>query len=580
MPHDSQQAKILNNQRTEAFVVAVEMTDVSLIFLFKQFLLAIFEGLAHSILFLIVAGAALIRAILAIREAYLEKGENKKRLILRAIVETLAALAIGTAVVGTFAATAAFAIAGPIIFTATLGFKTLFHLGSAIYYGLKAAFSEESPAQKKAYRQKATANLILTFITGITTIATGLVFIAYKASFGILGIIGGVLGALYALYSSTRPATSSGRKKLKITVEKVDGDESSRPGLRATPRPSSGLRQRSETIQSTLAAAPFSFSNTLTPSPLSPVALKTQAEIQVRQPVTLPRSTLLEVARLQRLREVREQEALLREEREKAEEMRRKAEKVKEQAKPIIEKLDHLAYVYDTGLELLSKVFKSSEPVLNPGKGLREPYIQIPTHWWDDFCSRHKHEYYGQSWNLHLTFQSTIDEDSILKNKTTPTIQIKMDEQIIIIYGQNGVQEWEWGKKIIKFSSLYDNERTYIDNLKMQDQTVENVNLFTEEAFKSILIRGHIPVQEIIVKTDKALRSHNEMVGQNQALIKKEKERLFEEEAEERNRKKALEIRESENRDQERDQCRQHAHLTGQEATVYAAALGYTYGIS
>jgi hypothetical protein len=201
LQENEQAQKIANTQKAEAATAAVEMTDVSLIFGFKQYLAEVLEGLGHTIMFPLAAGASVIRAILKIREAYLAKQEQKKGAILRAVVETAAALAITTAVVGTFAAAATFALAAPIIFTATLAAKTLFHLGSALYYGIKASVAKDA-ASKEAYLKNMKTNLVISVVNALTTVAAGLVLIAHKVSFGVLGIIGGALGAAFAAYKA------------------------------------------------------------------------------------------------------------------------------------------------------------------------------------------------------------------------------------------------------------------------------------------------------------------------------------------------------------------------------------------
>ncbi len=188
-----------NTQKMEAAVVTAEMIDVGLIFAFKQYLPEILAGLGHVIMFPFAAGASLVRAILKIREAYLEKKENKPGAIMRASVETLSALTLSAAVIGTFVAAATFDVLAPILFTAALSFKTLFHLSASLYYGVKAGFTEDREA-KQRYQAKMKTNFVLTVVTAATTVASGLVFIAHKATFGVLGIIGGALGAVYAAY--------------------------------------------------------------------------------------------------------------------------------------------------------------------------------------------------------------------------------------------------------------------------------------------------------------------------------------------------------------------------------------------
>ena len=208
MPRDDEVALLSQEEETPAIecnrqiemgVGIAETPAVILLFVFKQFFPAILEGLAHTILLPYLALASLLRAILQIREACLETSENKTSAIVRAVVETLTALAILTAVVGTFIAGTIFAIVGPINFTIAFSLKTLFHLGATLYYGLRALVSQD-PRQKPIYTAKMKVNGVFTLFNAASTVAVGLVFIAHKATYGILGIVSGVVGTAFAVY--------------------------------------------------------------------------------------------------------------------------------------------------------------------------------------------------------------------------------------------------------------------------------------------------------------------------------------------------------------------------------------------
>src|SRR3990167_9067484 len=90
---------------------------------------AAFEQLFKYIMLPAVAIGNVVMAALAWRQANLYK--YKGHAMARAMVETLAALAISTAVIGALFFTATFAIAAPIVFAASIGIKALFNFGSA-----------------------------------------------------------------------------------------------------------------------------------------------------------------------------------------------------------------------------------------------------------------------------------------------------------------------------------------------------------------------------------------------------------------------------------------------------------------
>lgn len=119
------------NQQALASVGFLDSLDFAAIFtMFLHPVLHKFlEEIGKYFMFPIAAAASLIQAILAWRQAYIDGG--KTRSIVHAVVESLAAAAITTAVVGTLAASTVFALVTPIIFTATLAAKTVYHAGAA-----------------------------------------------------------------------------------------------------------------------------------------------------------------------------------------------------------------------------------------------------------------------------------------------------------------------------------------------------------------------------------------------------------------------------------------------------------------
>ena len=204
-----------NNKKGELLASGVEALDVGLIFGFKEFLTAFLDGLGHTILFPIAACASLIRAILTWREAKLGAYKDKS-VLLRAGVETGVALAITTAVVGTLVSAAAFTLLGPVIFTAAMAFKAAYHLGAAVYYGIRA-LAEPNRRQQAIFTSKMKNNAVSAVTSILATLVCGLVLIAHKASFGLLGVASGVIGAGYAAYQFfTLSEEQDTRKKQQV----------------------------------------------------------------------------------------------------------------------------------------------------------------------------------------------------------------------------------------------------------------------------------------------------------------------------------------------------------------------------
>lgn len=173
-----------------AFIDNADLGAIYVMFL-KPVLHKFLEETGKYFMFPIAAAASLIRAALAWRQVYIDRG--KSRSIVSAVVETVTAVAITVAVVGALAATAVFALATPIIFTAVMAGKTLFHAGSAIYYAGKAAAHKE-PEKKAKYRELAKKNAIGTVAGLVATAAVATVFLFGKIALAGIGIAAAVIG--------------------------------------------------------------------------------------------------------------------------------------------------------------------------------------------------------------------------------------------------------------------------------------------------------------------------------------------------------------------------------------------------
>lgn len=219
-----QSHKSVINQKVDLAVVTADSALITGLFsMFQNAELRSFlEETGHYALFPLAASLSLFRAILAWRQAKLDAWQ--KGPVTKAIVETISAAAITTAVVGGFVATSIFATVSPIIFTAALGAKALFHAVSAAYYGYKA-FSVADPEKKKNYRSAMLANSVATLSLTLATVAVALVMIAAKPALAFLGIIGGGIATLYSAYKAfSRPASRTQEAALRNEAADEDDD--------------------------------------------------------------------------------------------------------------------------------------------------------------------------------------------------------------------------------------------------------------------------------------------------------------------------------------------------------------------
>ena len=161
-------------QASAATASVADATDLGAIFVCKQMFIHFLETTGHFILFPIAAGIALLQSFLAWRRVYLDGGKDKNKIV-NAIVETLVALTITAAVI--IALTMATVIA-PIMFTAAVAFKSVYHLGNSLYYLSKALLTrpiyndEDSldgqgyyPPERAEYFDKAKHNAAVGIIT-------------------------------------------------------------------------------------------------------------------------------------------------------------------------------------------------------------------------------------------------------------------------------------------------------------------------------------------------------------------------------------------------------------------------------
>ena len=161
--------------------------------------------LAKLVLFPIIIAVSIFQAIFAWRQAHIDRG--KQRSTINAIIETVSALAISTAIIGTLVASAAFVLATPIIFTAITVGKTLFHTGAAIYYGIQSKiYTNPLKTNAQIEKKKDTCfelskqHAISAVAGAVATVVTVAVFLLGKIALAGIGMGLAIIGVGFAVY--------------------------------------------------------------------------------------------------------------------------------------------------------------------------------------------------------------------------------------------------------------------------------------------------------------------------------------------------------------------------------------------
>lgn len=198
-----QSRESLNNQKIILDVAIVDSMNLTAIFtlFLKETFAKFLEEIGKFFMFPLAAMAGCIQAVLAWRQAGLDDGKASS--IGRAVVETASAIAITTAVIGGLVGATTFALAAPIIFTATLAAKAVYHIGLSIYhfYQSAKAWAKNDVAGHASHLAAARANAIAATALILATVAVSLVMLAGKTAFAVFGVISGVIGTGYAIYN-------------------------------------------------------------------------------------------------------------------------------------------------------------------------------------------------------------------------------------------------------------------------------------------------------------------------------------------------------------------------------------------
>lgn len=209
-------------------IQAIETIDLAGIFYMtsSEVFKAIFEQIFKYIMLPTAAISNLMIAALAWRQSSLSKYEGHS--VARAVVETLAALAISAAVIGALFFTATFTLIAPIVFGAAVGTKALFNAGSAIYFGVKSARADNE-SEKFSFRKKALESGVAAIVGTLATIAVVAVMIFAKPALAILGIVGGVFGAGAAVMKGIELANPEIKKEKSRDIWDFSNDSEEKP---------------------------------------------------------------------------------------------------------------------------------------------------------------------------------------------------------------------------------------------------------------------------------------------------------------------------------------------------------------
>jgi hypothetical protein len=191
------------NQRVDLTLGIVDSLTISSIFtlFLKDVFRKMLEETARFILFPLSGAIAVIRAALAIRQASIDKGQNGT--VTRAVIEVAAAAAISTAVVGGFVAASIFATIAPLIFTATLAAKTLFHTGSAVYYWGQSVLAAKRNETDNAthYRNVARTHAVGATALTLATVAIAGVMLLGKTILAVVGLVSGAIATASSVHT-------------------------------------------------------------------------------------------------------------------------------------------------------------------------------------------------------------------------------------------------------------------------------------------------------------------------------------------------------------------------------------------
>lgn len=196
----SMEARLKKNQITS--IITSTLDNLSLMTYFGLYATPVlFEFLisvGKHFLLPINMAASLIYATLAWRQAHIERNKRNKTksyLIFRAVIETISAIGISAAVIGSMFFSSAIGMMSSLIFAINAAVKTLINTGTAIYHCVKAA-AKSNAAAKQKHKDKA-KNFAIQAVAGLVgTIAITIIMVFGKTALFGLGIASGVLNLI------------------------------------------------------------------------------------------------------------------------------------------------------------------------------------------------------------------------------------------------------------------------------------------------------------------------------------------------------------------------------------------------
>jgi hypothetical protein len=267
--------------RVDWVVDAIDSADYVVINILKATLGLVLSETAMLVLYPLAVATTLIRGILGIRQAWLNRDQDNVtfgRQILRAVIYALSAVAVTTVIVGLFVAEALFGGVATFVFLGVIATKTALYLGNMFYFAylstqypddidskrvkdlikqysdplstiskLKDARDEailagnielerhlEEAITKVTQRETAFAFAIGVVALVCATIASYFVSMLMQSAFVVAGVISGTLSAAYAVYATLEITRDLNEMKPVSPYTAVSAEENPLPPADST----------------------------------------------------------------------------------------------------------------------------------------------------------------------------------------------------------------------------------------------------------------------------------------------------------------------------------------------------------
>ena len=195
----------------------VDSSSFGIICVCKQMFMHFLLGIGHLLLWPLSILVGAIQSSLAWRAVYKDRAKDKS-IILHAVVETVYAAIITSAVIIALFFTGVFALTAPIMFTVAVGLKTLYHFGVAAYNYTNAAL-EPNEKKKSEYMEKANHNLI---VGGLCALFTAAIFvIMVLGNLKIAAFIGIPVATVAVAYTAFKIGQFFYRRHKALSANKV-----------------------------------------------------------------------------------------------------------------------------------------------------------------------------------------------------------------------------------------------------------------------------------------------------------------------------------------------------------------------